>query len=89
MPEARLLRIRKSVNPAHMSIPPIAIGRTMVRQTWVAMPDQVASDVTSAPAAWSDAVSSGPRKYRRSGTKRPQARRPPVKFSAASCGPMM
>jgi hypothetical protein len=77
--------MRHSVKVAPTSIPPTAIGRTMYRQTWSAIPAQ--SIVPSTPVY--PAASSGPRKKMSRGTKRPQARRPPAKFRAPSSGPMM
>jgi hypothetical protein len=47
MPRARFFRMRKRVKLAPTSIPPTAIGRTMKRHRWPAIPDQLVTPAAS------------------------------------------
>src|SRR3990172_8866882 len=85
IPPIRFFLILQSVKTALINIPPMAIGRTMNRQTSVAWALHSCSPA-SAPRVVSN---EGPRKYNRSGTNRPHASKPPAKFSDASLGPIM
>ncbi len=82
MPSPRFLRMRKSVNDAPTSMPPTAIGRTMLYQV-------VPATSAQPPSPFTQGCNCGPRKKTSSGTSSPQAKTPPAKFSAPSRGPMM
>ena len=83
IPVARLFLILNNVNAALTNIPPIAIGLTMNFQILVERAIQ------SESLGVIPAKTVGAMKYEMMGTNNPQANNPPLKFNAASFGPMI